>query len=92
MKQCQIKVRDFLIEDGMVAAEAVEAVQPPPSAIECARPCESDEEDDPENPHKLRKCFISLKRVGYIEEATKRGCRSILLVPKSNSYQAKFIW
>ena len=77
-----------LMEDGMDADDAAEAVQPLSESPET----DSDEssnlhgEEDPENPHKLRQCSISLKRMGYIEKAVKKGCKSILFryrkVPK----------
>ena len=76
------------MKDGMGADEAAETVQPPTESPET----DSDEssnlhgEEDPGNAHKLRKCSISLKRIGYIEKAVKRGCKSILFrygkVPK----------
>ena len=76
-----------LMKDGMDTDEAAEAVQPPSESPET----DSDEssnggEVNPGNPHKLKKCSISLKRIVYIEKAVKKGCKSILFryckVPK----------
>ena len=93
MKQCKIIARDFLIKDGMNADDAEEAIQPPsntemPETLNdrSSTYCERSKDD---NPHKLQKCFISLKRILYIEEAVKRGCRSILYVSNPNYIQKK---
>ena len=81
------------MKDGMNADEAAEAVQPPPESPES----DSDEssnlhdEEDPGNPHKLRKCSISLKRMGYIEKAVKKGCKSILFRYYKSSTVPKLI-
>ena len=90
MRQCQIRARDVLIEDGMDADEAAEAVQPLLTAETHETDGESDKED-PGNPHKLRKCSISLKRIGYIENAVKGGFRSILFVSYKSGTIRKYI-
>ena len=76
----------------MEADEAAEAVQLPSSAqqMDSERPTIQYDagEDDPGNPHKLRKCSILLKRVGYIEEAVERGCKSVRFTVSSKSRQA----
>ena len=87
MIECKIRARASLIEDGMDADEAEEAVQLPSSAETSESDDSSDrssilcknEEKDPGNPHELKKCFIySLKRQWYTEEAAKKGYRSVL--------------
>ena len=35
--------------------------------------------DDSINPFKLKKCFIRLSKLPYIESALKMGCQTILL-------------
>ena len=64
----------------MNADEAAEAVRPPSTAQQTGRDRPSIfSENSPGNPHKFKKCFVSLNRVGYIEDAVKKGCRSILV-------------
>ena len=65
------------MKDGMGADEAAEAVQPPSESSETDSDDSSNlhDEEDLGNPHKLKKCLISLKRVDYIEKAGKRGSK-----------------
>ena len=64
LRQCQFRARDRLIEDGMNADEAAEAVQPPLGAEKPDTKIDSDEsdEEDSGNPHKLRKCSVGWKK------------------------------
>ena len=92
--QCKIKARTVLIEDGMDADEAIEAVQLPSSATTLETDGESYDSDEEEarNIHKLKKCSISIKRFWYIEEAVKRGCRSVQFFPFNRNAKPKPIF
>ena len=105
MRQCQTRAKTSLIEDGMTADEAEEAVQPPSSAEKLEtdrdRPSEAANRDrpfihsddsEPENVHNLKQFSISLKRVWYIEMAVEKGCKSIQIVPYKSGAKPKFIF
>ena len=98
LKQCKVTAMTCLIEDGMDTDEAAEAIQARSTAETRENDsdrssilCENDDNDSG-NPEKLKKCFISLKRVGYIEKAAKKCYRSILFYTSKQGENKKFIF
>ena len=99
MIHCKLKARTALIEDGMSEEEALLAVEPPSLNITES----ADERDDVDlsdddvnnNPFKLKKCSIRIRKLWYIEQAMELGCKSVWIPPKGsnrNSCKPKPIW
>lgn len=81
MIQCRSKARASLIEDGLDKDEALAAVEPSSTDLKKmdVGSQTSESEDETQNPFKLKRFSIRLKRVRYIEQAVKKGYPSVLM-------------
>ncbi len=84
------------MEDGMSEEEALLAVEPPLtlSAHDVGEE-DGSSDDENNNPFKLKKCTIHLRKFWYIEQAIQLGCTSVWMPPKGcnrNIYKPKPIW
>jgi len=80
-----------LIEDGMTEEEALLAVEPQFDD----QVHKNDFIADKNNPFKLKKCSIRLRKLAYIELALDLGCKTIWIPPKDsnrNIYKPKPVW
>ena len=62
----------------MSEEEALLAVEPPVQLTD-EEINDSDSNNEAVNPFNLKKCYVRLKRKGYIEEALKRGCTTFII-------------
>jgi len=85
------------MDDGMSEEEALLAVEPP-LTLSGDYELEEDEnssDDENNNPFKLKKCTIHLRKLWYIEQAIKLGCPTVWIPPKGsnrNLYKPKPIF
>ena len=85
------------MDDGMSEEEALLAVEPPLTLLSIDDVGEEDSSSDNENnnPFKLKKCTIPLRKLWYIEQAIKLGCPTVWIPPKGsnrNLYKPKPIF
>jgi len=65
--------------DGMSEEETLIAVEPPVQLTDDEEINDSDSNNEDANLFNLKKCYVRLKRKGYIEEALKRGCTTFII-------------
>jgi len=66
--------------DGMSEEETLIAVELPVQLTDDEEINDSDSSNNEDvNPFNLKKCYVRLKRKGYIEDALKRGCTTFII-------------
>ena len=92
--RCQIKARTALVKDGMSEEEALIAVEPPLKAQDESLIEGNVGSDNETNNHfKLRKCYIRIQRLNYLEQALKKCCQTLLMKrDRSGCFMRKLIW
>ena len=69
----------------MSEEEALLAVEPPLKSSADDRDDKNDVNDDENNPLKLKKCSIRIRKLWYIEQALDLGCTTIWIPPKGSN-------